>query len=76
MAGQRLIQSEYVLQHSVMSFRDLIYQLVDAGIIRTYQDVLGYCVLESMDYLVLRYLNTGGLTFEKWAEEWLPDGEV
>jgi hypothetical protein len=29
-----------------------------------------------MDYLVLRYLNTGALRFEEWAEEWLFDEEV
>jgi hypothetical protein len=38
--------------------------------------VFRFCQLENIDYLVLRYLNTGALPFEQWAEEWLFDGEV
>jgi hypothetical protein len=29
-----------------------------------------------MDYLVLRYLNTGALLFEEFSEEWLYDDVV
>jgi hypothetical protein len=38
--------------------------------------VFRFCQLENIDYLVLRYLNTGALPFEQWAEEWLFNGEV
>jgi hypothetical protein len=35
-----------------------------------------FCQLENIDYLVLRYINTGALPFEEFSEEWLFDGEV
>jgi hypothetical protein len=37
--------------------------------------VFRFCQLENIDYLVLRYVNTGALPFEEWAEEWLYDVE-
>jgi hypothetical protein len=48
----------------------------EAGLTRTYQDILHFGMLENIDYLVLRYLNTGASKFEKWLEDWLHDGEV
>jgi hypothetical protein len=36
---------------------------------------LRYCELEGINYLVLRYLNTGAGPFEEWAKEWLYDGK-
>jgi hypothetical protein len=50
--------------------------LEKARLTHTYQVVFRFCQLENIDYLVLRYLNTGALPFEEWAEEWLHDWEV
>ena len=76
MSGQHLTQSEYALQQVVELFGNLLFQLEEARLTRTYQTVFRFCQLENIDYLVLRYLNTGALPFEEWAEEWLFDGEV
>jgi len=76
MSGQRLSQSEYALQQGVVLFGELLIQLDEAGLTHTYQDVLRYCELKNINYLVLRYVNTGAGPFEEWAEEWLHNGEV
>jgi hypothetical protein len=76
MSGQRLIQSEYTLQKTVELFGNLLIELEEAHLTHTYQVVFRFCQLENIEYLVLRYLNTGALPFEEWAEEWLFDGEV
>jgi hypothetical protein len=76
MSGRRLTQSEYALQRVVELFGDLLIQLEDARLTHTYQVVIRFCQLENIEYLVLRSLNTGTLPFDKWAEEWLFDGEV
>jgi hypothetical protein len=71
-----LTQSEYALQQVVELFGNLLFQLEEAHLTHTYQTVFRFCQLENIDYLVLRYLNTGALAFKEWAEEWLYDGEV
>jgi hypothetical protein len=76
MSGRHLTQSEYALQHVVELFGNLLIQLEEAHLTQTYQTVFCFCQLEDIDYLVLRYLNTGALPFEEWAEEWLFNGEV
>jgi len=76
MSGQRLTQSEYALQQIVVLFGKLLSQLAEAGLTLTYHDVFRFCKLENIDYVVLRYLNTGTSPFEEWAEEWLHEGEV
>jgi hypothetical protein len=76
MSGHHLTQSEYALQQVVELFRNLLTQLDEARLTHTYQVVFRFCQLENIDYLVLRYLKTGALPFEEWAEEWLFDGEV
>jgi hypothetical protein len=76
MSGQHLTQSEYALQQIVELFRNLLIQLEEAHLTHTYRTVFRFCQLENIDYLVLRYLNTGALPFEEWAEEWLFDGEI
>jgi hypothetical protein len=76
MSGQRLSHSEYALQQTVVLFGELLIQLNEAGFTRTYRDVLRYCELENINYLVLRYANTGAGPYEEFAEEWLQDGEV
>jgi hypothetical protein len=59
-----------------MLFGELLSQLAEAGLTRTYRDSCRFCELENIDYLGLRYLNTGASPFEEWAEEWLHEGEV
>jgi hypothetical protein len=76
MSGQHLTESEYTLTQVVELFGNLLIQLEEARLIHTYQTIFRFCQLENIDYLVLRYLNTGALPFEEWAEEWLFDGEV
>jgi hypothetical protein len=76
MSGARLSQSEYALQQVVVLFGELLIQLDEAGLTHTYRDVLRYCELENINYLVLRYMNTGAGPYEEFAEEWLHDGEV
>jgi hypothetical protein len=76
MSGRCLTQSEYVPQQIVKSFGDLLFQLDEAHLTHTYQVVFRFCQSENIDYLVLRYLNTGALPFKEWAEEWLHDREV
>jgi hypothetical protein len=76
MSGVKLSPSEYALQRIVVLFGELLIQLDEAGLTHTYRDVLRYCELEDINYLVLRYVNTGAGPFEEWAEDWLHDGEV
>jgi hypothetical protein len=71
-----LIQFEYALKQVVEVFGNLLFQLEEAHLTHTYQTVFRFCQLENIDYLVLRYLNTGAQPFEEWAEEWFFDGEV
>jgi len=67
MSGQQLTQSEYALQCIVESFGDLLFQLAEAGLTHTYLDVFGFCELENIGYMDLRYLKTGALPDEEWA---------
>jgi hypothetical protein len=43
----------------------LLSQLTEAGLTRTYQDVIRFSKLEKIGYLVLRYLNTGQPAMEE-----------
>jgi hypothetical protein len=76
MSGARLSPYEYALQKVVVVFAELLIQLDEAGLTRTYCDVLRFCEIENIQYLVLRYVNTGAGPFEGFAEEWLHEGEV
>jgi len=76
MSGSHLTQSEYALQQVVMLFGELLPQLAEARLTHTYQVVFRFGDLKDIDYVVLRYMNTGAPPFEEWAEEWLHDGEV
>jgi hypothetical protein len=76
MSGRHLTQSEYALQQVVELFGNLLFLLEEAHLTHTYHTVFRFCQLENLDYLVLRYLNSGALPFKEWAEEWLFDREV
>jgi hypothetical protein len=76
MSGAHLSPYEYALHKVVVLFGELLIQLDEAGLFHTYRDVLRYCKLENIQYLALRYVNTGAGPYEEWAEEWLHEGEV
>jgi hypothetical protein len=50
--------------------------LGEHNVTHTYRVVFGFCKLRIIDFLVVRYLNTGTLPFEEFFEEWLFDIEV
>jgi hypothetical protein len=76
MSGRHLTQSEYALQHIFVLFGMLLFQLAKTRFTDTYQAVFRFCELDNIDYLGLRYLNTGTQLFKEFPEEWLRDGEV
>ena len=76
MPGHQYTPAEYALQQKVESFGRLLSELEEQGLTRIYAVVLLFCQLENIDYLVLRYINTGALPFEEISEEWLFDGEI
>ena len=76
MPGRRLTQSEYALQQIVQLFGNLLFSLHEHNVIHTYQVVFRFAQFENIDYLVLRYLNTGFLPFEEFSEDLLFDEEA
>jgi hypothetical protein len=76
MPGHQYTPAEYALQRAVDSFTNLRFELAEHQLTHTYAVFLCFCQLESIDYLVLRYLNTGALPFEELSEAWLYDGET
>jgi len=76
MPGHQLTQSKYALQQVVEHFGNLLFTLEEQSLTHTYRVVIRFCELKNIDYLVLRYLNSGALPFEEFSEEWLFPGEV
>jgi len=76
MPGHRYTHSEFALQQVVESFGNLLYALDEQRLTHSYRVVFRFRELEKIDYLVLRYLNTGALPFKEFSEEWLYDGEA
>jgi len=76
MPGHQYTQAEYALQRVVESFGNLLFELAEYRLTHIYAGVFRFCQLEDIDYLVLRYLNTGALPYEEFSEEWLFDGET
>jgi hypothetical protein len=76
MPGHRYTPAKYALQQKVESFGRLLSELEEHHLTHIYAVVFLFCQLENIDYLVLRYINTGALPFEEFSEEWLFDGEV
>jgi len=76
MPGHHYTPAEYALQQKVESFARLLSKLEEHRLTHIYAVVLLFCQYENIDYLVLRYLNTGALPFEEYSEEWLFDGEI
>jgi hypothetical protein len=73
MPGHQYTPAEYALQKVVESVGNLLYKLHEHHLTHTYAVVFRFCQLESIDNLVLRYLNTGVSPFEEFSEEWLLD---
>jgi len=76
MRGHQFTQAEYALQKVVESFGNLLFELAEHRLTHTYAVVFRFCQLENIDYLVLRYLNTGALPYKEFSEEWLFDREA
>jgi hypothetical protein len=76
MSGRHLTQSEYALYQIVVLFGELLHQLEEAHLTNTDCVVFGFCKLENIDHLVLRFLNTVEPPFNKWAEEWLHNWQM
>ena len=76
MPGHHYTPAEYALQQKVESFARLLSELEEHRLTHIYAVVLRFCQYENIDYLVLRYLNTGALPFEEFSEERLFDGEA
>jgi len=76
MPGHQYTPAEYTLQKIVESFGNLLSELAEHLLTHTYTEVFHFWELENINYLVLRYLNTGALPFEEYSEEWLFKGEV
>jgi hypothetical protein len=76
MPGHQYTQAEYALHQKVECFGRLLSALEEHRLPHIYAVVFRWCQLENIDYLVLRYINTGALPFEEFSEEWLFDGEV
>jgi hypothetical protein len=76
MSGCHLTESEYALEQIAVLFGENLSELNEARLTQTYQVVFGFCELENIDYLALRFLNNVKPPFETWAEEWLHDEEV
>jgi len=69
MPGHRYTPYEYALQKVVELFGNLLYSLHEHNLHHTYNVVLLFTQLENINYLVLRYLNTGLLPFEEFSED-------
>ena len=76
MPGHRCTLAEYALQRVVKSFGNLLFELAEHHLTHNYAVVFRFCQLENIDYLVLRYHNTGTLPLEEFSKEWLHDGKV
>jgi len=76
MPGHRYTPAEYALQRVFELFGNLLLSLQELNLTHIYQLVFGFAQLENIDYLVLRYLNTGLLPFEEFSEDLLFDDEA
>jgi len=76
MPGHRYTHYEYALQQTVELFGTLLYTLHEHNLHHTYRVVFLFLQLENLDYLVLRYLNTGLLPFEEFSGDQSFDEEI
>ena len=64
MPGHRYTPADYALQRVVELFGNLLFTLQEHNLYHTYREVFRFVQLDNIDFLVLRYLNTGLLPFE------------
>jgi hypothetical protein len=76
MPGHQYRPAKYAFQRVVENFGNLLFALEEHHLTNTYAVVFQFGQRENIDFLVLRYLNTGSLSCEEFSEEWLFDGEV
>jgi len=76
MPGHRYTQAEYALQRVVELCGNLLLSLQELTLNHTYRVVIRFLEIENIDYLVLRYLNTGLLPFEEFSEDLFFDEEA
>jgi hypothetical protein len=76
MAGYQYTPAEYALQHVVECFGILFSELAEQNVTHTSVVVFLFCHIENINYLVLRYLDTGALPFEEFSKVWLHNGEI
>jgi hypothetical protein len=76
MSGHEFTPAEYAVQRVVESFGNFLFELAEHCLTHTYAVVFRFCQLESIDFLVLRYLNTGALPYEEFSKEWLFNREA
>jgi hypothetical protein len=76
MPGHQYTPAKYTLQRIGNSFGNLLFQLAEYSLTHIYAVVFPFCKYENIDYLVLRYLNVGALTFEEFSEQLLFNSEV
>jgi len=76
MPGHRYTPYEYALQQVVELFGNLLWRLHEHNLTHTYNVVFRFVQIENIDYLVLRYLNTGLLPFEEFSEDLLFNEEA
>ena len=69
MPGHKYTHAKYALIQVVETFGNLLFTLQEQGLTHTYSVVFRFVQLENIDYLVLRYLNTGLLPLEEFSEE-------
>jgi len=60
MPGHKYTQSEYALQQVAEIVGILLFSLEEQHLTHTYRVILRFCELEKINYLVPRYLRTGG----------------
>jgi hypothetical protein len=75
MPGHYYTQAEYALQQIVECFSNMLFELAEHRETHSYAVVVCFCEQDSIDYVVVRYLNTGTLSSEEYSKEWLCDGE-
>jgi len=71
MPGHRYTHYKYALQQTVELFGNHLFTLHEHNLHHIYHVVFRFVQLENLDYLVLRYLNTGLLPFEEFSEDLL-----
>jgi hypothetical protein len=71
--GHQYTPTKNALQRVLETFGNLLFSLAKHHLSHYYTLLCCSCELESIDYLVLKYLNTGALPWVKYSEQMLFD---